>query len=172
MGSKSGYLTPKRDNSYVRYLGWVKPWKFAVIVSIDQKTKTKKIKRRQRANRETKFSRVRWLGEEQQYSFYQKPKLVIFLQTEDMMEWLIDRLCNVIEIKNNEMIQSFVVERIWNQWFLSKKIFCTSRSRKKKMFSKIWPQNSLREKGKGTVWNSMEACEGYKVIEKFEKFCS
>ena len=29
--------------------------------------------------------------------------------------WLRDRLCNVIEIKNNGMIQSFLVERSWNQ---------------------------------------------------------
>ena len=28
-------------------------------------------------------------------------------QKEDMMEWPRDRLCNVTEIKNNEMIQSF-----------------------------------------------------------------
>ena len=57
--------------------------------------------------------------------------------TEDMMEWLTDRLLNVTESKNKEMIQSFLVDRSWNQWFLSKKIFCTRRSRKKKMFSKI-----------------------------------
>ena len=50
-------------------------------------------------------------------------------------------LCNVIEIKNKEMIQSFLVERSWNQWSLSKKIFFTRRFRKKKMFSEIWPQS-------------------------------
>ena len=60
-----------------------------------------------------------------------------------MMEWLIDILCNVIVIENNEMIQSFLVERVWNQWLLSEKSFFTRRSRKKKMFSEIWPQNAL-----------------------------
>ena len=52
-------------------------------------------------------------------------------------EWPKDRLCNVIEIKNNEMIQLFLVERSWNQWFLSKKIFCIRRFRKKNMFTEI-----------------------------------
>ena len=55
--------------------------------------------------------------------------------------WEVMRLCNAIEIKNNEMIQSFLVETSWNQWFLSKKIFCIRRFRKKKMFSEIWPQS-------------------------------
>ena len=58
-------------------------------------------------------------------------------QKEDMMEWPRDRLCYVTEIKNNEMIQLFLVERSWNQWFLSKKIICIRRFRKKKMFSEI-----------------------------------
>ena len=53
------------------------------------------------------------------------------------MEWLRIRLCDVTEIKNNETIQSFLVERDWNQWFFSKKIFCIRKFRKKKMFSEI-----------------------------------
>ena len=53
------------------------------------------------------------------------------LPSEDKIGWLIDRLCNRIEIKNNEMIQSFLVGRSWNQWFLLNKNFCTRRSRKK-----------------------------------------
>ena len=56
---------------------------------------------------------------------------------EDMMEWPRDRLCNITEIKNIEMIQLFLVERSWNQLFLSKKIFCIRRFRKQKMFSEI-----------------------------------
>ena len=75
----------------------------------------------------------------------------------DEMAGLTDRLCNVIEIKNKEMIQSFLVERSWNQWFLSKKSFCTRRSREKKIFSKIWPQNSweegsVKQYGCGGLW--------------------
>ena len=70
--------------------------------------------------------------------FSESQKLFFFCQQkEDMMEWPRDSLCNVIEIKNNEMIQLFLVERSWNQWFLSKKIFCIRRFRKKKMFSEI-----------------------------------
>ena len=42
----------------------VKPYKFAVVVSISQKVKTKKTKERQKADEKTKFSGVRWLGEE------------------------------------------------------------------------------------------------------------
>ena len=67
------------------------------------------------------------------------------------MEWLTDRLFKVIEIKNNEMIESFIVERSWNQWFLSKKSFCTRRSRRKKMFSEILTQNSLPVVERGSL---------------------
>ena len=49
-----------------------------------------------------------------------------------MIEW--PRLCNVIEIRNNEMIQSFLVEMSCNQWFLPKKTFCIRIFSKKKMF--------------------------------------
>ena len=70
-----GYFTPKRDDSYVCYLGWLdlvlsdefewaKPCKFAVVVSIGQKAKTKKTKEGQKADGGTKFSGVRWIGEE------------------------------------------------------------------------------------------------------------
>ena len=79
-----------------------------------------------------------WCGVAINFSFF-KSKIVFFFcqQKEDMMQWPRDSLCNVIEIKNNEMIQLFLVERSWNQWFLSKKIFCIRRFRKKKMFSEI-----------------------------------
>ena len=40
---------------------WVKPCKFAVVVSLGQ---NKKLKERQKADRVTKFCRIRWLGEE------------------------------------------------------------------------------------------------------------
>ena len=52
-------------------------------------------------------------------------------QKEDMMEWLWDRLCNVIEIKNNEKIQSFLVERTWNQWFFFEEDFLHQETQKK-----------------------------------------
>ena len=57
---------------------------------------------------------------------------------------MVERLYNVTEIKNNKIIHSFFVERSWNQWLLLRKSFCTIRSRKKKMFSEILPQKSLR----------------------------
>ena len=72
--SEPGYLRPKRDDSYVRYLRWfglvlfdefegVKPCKFVVVVSIGQKAKTnKKTKERKKADGKEKFSGVRWLG--------------------------------------------------------------------------------------------------------------
>ena len=53
------------------------------------------------------------------------------------MEWLNDRLCDVIEISKHAMIQSFLVERNWNQWFLSKKSFCTRRSKKRRCFRRF-----------------------------------
>ena len=69
-----GYLTQKtwficlllRVTWLVLFEGfeWVKPCKFAIVVSISQKTKTKKTKERHKAEGETKVSGVRWLGEE------------------------------------------------------------------------------------------------------------
>ena len=44
---------------------WVKPWKFAMLVSISQKTKAKKkAKERHKEEGEIKVSGVRWLGDE------------------------------------------------------------------------------------------------------------
>ena len=88
-----------------------------------------------------------------------------------MMEWLKDRLCNVIEIKSNEMIQSFLVERSWNQQFQSRKIFCTRRSKKTKTISKTSPQNSLRETERQrqceTAWRLVKAIRWLKSLTKF-----
>ena len=85
-----------------------------------------------------------------------------------MVDRLADRLCNVTEINNNEMIQLLLLERSWNQWFLSKKSFCTRRSRKKKYFRRFDHKTHKRK----VVGISMdvEACEGYKMIEKFEVY--
>ena len=49
-----------------------------------------------------------------------------------MIEWPRDRLCNVFEINNSEMVQLLLVERSWNQWILSKKIFCIHQEIQKK----------------------------------------
>ena len=43
----------------------------------------------------------------------------------------------MIEVKKNEMLQSFLVERSWNKWCLSKKSFCTRRPRKNKIFGRF-----------------------------------
>ena len=70
--SEPGYLTPKRDDFYVLYLGWlglvlfdgfewVKLCKFAVVVTIGQKAKTKK-KTKERHKAGVRW--LRWLGEE------------------------------------------------------------------------------------------------------------
>ena len=61
--------------------------------------------------------------------------MLLFCQRkEDVMKWPRDRLFNVNEININEMMEFFLVEKSWNQWFLSKSIFCISRFRKKKRF--------------------------------------
>ena len=61
--------------------------------------------------------------------------MLLFCQREeDVMTWPRDRLFNVNEININEMMEFFLVEKSWNQWFLSKSIFCISRFRKKKRF--------------------------------------
>ena len=99
---------------------WVKPCKFVVVVSIGQKVKTKIAKESQRVSRETDFSRVRWLGEEWRWGFPPKSKVVFCEQKEDMIH---DRMAERWP-NSSEMVQLFLVERSWNQWFLSKKIFC------------------------------------------------
>ena len=53
----------------------------------------------------------------------------------------------------------------------SKKSFCTRRFKKKKMFSDIWQQTHWEGSSRQIIW-SMEACEDYKMIEKFDKVCS
>ena len=61
--------------------------------------------------------------------------MLLFCQREeDVMTWPRDRLFNVNEININEMMEFFLVEKSWNQWFLSKSTFCISRFRKKKRF--------------------------------------
>ena len=61
--------------------------------------------------------------------------MLLFCQREeDVMTWPRDRLFNVNEININEMMEFFLVEKSWNQWFLSKSIFCISRFRKNKRF--------------------------------------
>ena len=102
-------------------LEWLKPCKFAVVVSIGQKTKIKKTEERQKQTEKQN------LGVATRFSSKAKASS----PSEDKIDWLIDWLCNRIEIKNNEMIQSFLVGRSWNQWFLLNKNFCTRRSRKK-----------------------------------------
>ena len=83
------------------------------------------------------------------------------------MEWLRDRLYNVTEIKNNKIIHSFFVERSWNQWLFLKKSFCTIRSRKKKMFSEILPQKSLRGRQYKTARTLVKAIRSLKSLKNF-----
>ena len=102
-----------------------------------KKRKQKKERKTESSPRNRIFSRqVTWWGVAIKFSSKVKD-CFICQHKEDMMECLRDRPCNVIKIKNNEMIQFFLVERSWNQWSLSKKIFCIRRFREKKMFSEI-----------------------------------
>lgn len=70
-------------------------------------------------------------------------------------------MCNMIEIKTNEMFQSFLVERNLNQWFLGKKSFGNDA------FGDF-TTNSLGKK----KYEKVKTCEGYTVIEKFDEVCS
>ena len=107
------------------------------MVSIDHKTKTKETKKDREQSEKQNFLALGDLLRSSNKVFIESQRFFFCQQKEDMMEWPRDRLCNVTEIKNNEMIQLFLVERSWKQWFLSKKIFCITRFRKKKMFSEI-----------------------------------
>ena len=101
------------------------------MVSVGQKTKDREQPKKQN------FLVLGDLVRSSNKVFIESQRLLFCQQKEDIMEWLRDRICNVIEIKNNEMIQSLLVERSWNQWFLSKNIFCIRRFIKEKMFSEI-----------------------------------
>ena len=46
-------------------------------------------------------------------------------------------VCNVIEIKNNEILLSFLVERSWNQWLLSKKSSAQEDPGKRRCFRRF-----------------------------------
>ena len=81
------------------------------------------------------------------------------------MEFLRYRLCNATESKNNEMIQSFLVERRKNQSFLSKKSFRKRTCRKKEHAFGDLTTNSLR----GRYCETVCRLQGYKVIEKLDK---
>ena len=85
-----------------------------------------------------------------------------------MMELLRDGLFNIIEIKNNEIIQSFLVGRSWRQWCLSKNSFCTRGSRKKDVFGDLTTKLTKRK----VVWNSTGACDVKAVrwLKSFTKF--
>ena len=97
----------------------------------------KKRKRKKRKKDRENFLGLGDLVRRSKKVFIESQRLLFCQQKEEMMEWPRDRLCNVIEIKNNEIIQLLLVERSWNQWFLSRKVFCIRRFRKKKMLSEI-----------------------------------
>ena len=65
------------------------------------------------------------------------------------------------------MTQSFLVEGSWNQWF--QRILSAPEDPEKIFFSRMFDQKITETK---VVWNSVEACEGYKPTEKFDKVCS
>ena len=115
----------------------VKPCKFAAMVSIGQKTKTKKTKERQKTDRKRNVLKLGDFVRSNNKVFIEGGSFFLRQQQTWWNSW---EICNVIEIKKNEMLQSFLVEKGWNQWFLSKKSFCTRRSKKEKVFSEIWPQ--------------------------------
>ena len=110
----------------------VKPCKFAAVVSIGQKTKE-----RQKADRQKNFLKLDDLVRSNNKVFIEGGSFFLRQQQTWWNSW---KICNVIEIKKNEMLQSFLVEKGWNQWFLLKKSFCTRWSKKEKVFSEIWPQ--------------------------------
>ena len=79
----------------------------------------------------------------------------------------------MFEIRKNVMIQSYLDEKSWNQWFLSKTIFSTSGS-KKRYFRRFDHKNHFgRETKEGSVkqHGAVETCEVYKTI-KFDKVIS
>ena len=118
---------------------WVKPCKFAVVVSIGQNIKAKKKRKKDRQQDEKQnFLVLGDLVKSSNKLFIKSQRLFFFLPTEkNMMEWPRDTPCNVTEIKNNEMMKSFLVEWSCNHWFFSKKIFYIRKIRKKWCFRKF-----------------------------------
>ena len=111
------------------------------MVWIVQKRKQKqKERKREQTGRQNFLSLVTWWGVAIKFS-WKIDGCFFCQQKEDMMEWPIDKICNVTEIKIIETIQSILVERSWNQWFLPKRIFYIMRFRKKKIFLENWPQS-------------------------------
>ena len=102
---------------YIMPFEWAKPCKFAIVA---KKRKRKKRKKDREQAEKQNFIALADLVRSRNKVFIESQRLFFCQQKEDMMEWPRHRIWNVIEIKSNEMIQSFLLERSWNQWFLSK----------------------------------------------------
>ena len=84
-----------------------------MVVSKGQQAETKEKKKKERARDQAEKQNFLALGNLVKSSnkvFIESQRLFLCQQKEDMIEWPRDRLCNVNEIKNNEMIQSFLIE--------------------------------------------------------------
>ena len=84
-----------------------------MVVSKDQQAETKEKKKKERERDQAEKQNFLALGNLVKSSnkvFIESQRLFLWQQKEDMIEWPRDRLCNVNEIKNNEMIQSFLIE--------------------------------------------------------------
>ena len=73
-------------------------------------TKKKKLKKERDKAEKQNFLALGNLVRSCNKVFIESQRLFLCQQKEDMIEWQRDRLCNVNEIKNNEMIQSFLIE--------------------------------------------------------------
>ena len=137
---------PERHNSYVLQLGWlgqyilqrfewVKFYKFAVVVSMAKKQKRKKD--RERVEKQNFITLVNLVRNSNKVFIEGQRTFFFCQQEEDMMKSPRNRLCNVIEIKNNEMIQLFLVERSWNQWFCRRRFSALGDSEKRRCFQRL-----------------------------------
>ena len=102
-----------------------------VALCLEEMKNTKNTKERQKEDVETKFLSLHDLVRGSNKIFMEIHSLFLHQQQTWWNGW---EICNVFGIRNNEMFQSFFVERSWKQWFLSKKSFCTRRFRKRKCF--------------------------------------
>ena len=85
------------------------------MVSKGQQAETKKKKKKKRNKEIDQAEKQNFLAlgnlvRSSNKVFIESQRLFLCQQKEDMIEWQRDRLCNVNEIKNNEMIQSFLIE--------------------------------------------------------------
>ena len=136
---------------------WVKARKFSVVASIGQKAKTRKQRKDREQIEKQSFLTLGDLVKSSNKVFIKGSSLFISQQQTWCNNW---KIRNVIEIKNNEIFRLFLVEKSWNQWFLSPKSFCIGRYGNRRSFQDLTTNLHWEEVATETVKHEIKTQDG------------